>query len=320
MCADNQAPTRRTKNGSVKYMVVVTVGAALTLTSVAHAVGSPSAGGQAPSGVASPRTSTASGSCSKPAASEAVKRLGLRDASPTHPVYRVLCGAFAGAASRVMVASIYGPDNVGMVYWAAFRWSGGEWQFLMKQRQAAILIAAGPDIRETVSIYRPGDSRCCPSGGTKARTWHWDGGRFTASPWKLAPPTTAPTGSFTHGFFKTPSGNILCSYAYGKSSGNVECVVKSGLRPPLPSRGPGCTPRHVVRLNATGRVQTKGSVCPGEDAPETPHVGSGVARVLAYGKSWSGGGLQCTSAVAGLACRNRSGHGFFLSRDHWRAF
>jgi hypothetical protein len=42
--------------------------------------------------------------------------------------------------------------------------------------------------------------------------------------------------------------------------------------------------------------------------------------VLGYGKTWSGGGLRCTSAFKGLTCRNKSGHGFFLSRAHWRSF
>ena len=57
----------------------------------------------------------------------------------------------------------------------------------------------------------------------------------------------------------------------------------------------------------------------GEDAPETPYVGSGIAKVLGYGKTWSGGGIRCTSAETGLTCRNKSGHGFFLSREHWRS-
>jgi hypothetical protein len=42
--------------------------------------------------------------------------------------------------------------------------------------------------------------------------------------------------------------------------------------------------------------------------------------VLGHGKTWSGNGLRCTSAVKGLTCRNKSGHDFFLSRAHWRAF
>jgi two-component sensor histidine kinase len=36
--------------------------------------------------------------------------------------------------------------------------------------------------------------------------------------------------------------------------------------------------------------------------------------------AWSRGGFRCTSMRTGLACRNRSGHGFFLSRASWRVF
>ena len=268
-------------------------------------------------------TAVGSGPCSKAEAIAAVKRLGLSDVSATYPVHKVLCGAFTGAGSQTMVASISGPDNVGMIYWAIFRWSGIDWRLLMKQRQAAVLTAAESDIRETVSIYREGDPRCCPSGGTKARLWDWNGVRFTAGSWKQVPPATpAPPvgGAATNGFFKTPSSNILCSYANSTGAASVGCVVKSGLKPPPPRRGPECSPGLVVGLGATGRVHTEGSECPGEDAPETPYVGADVARVLGYGKTWSGGGIHCTSAVTGLTCRNRRGHGFFLSRDKWRAF
>jgi hypothetical protein len=40
------------------------------------------------------------------------------------------------------------------------------------------------------------------------------------------------------------------------------------------------------------------------------------ARALRYGTKWSRGGFTCTSKKVGLRCRNRSGHGFFLSRAH----
>ena len=32
--------------------------------------------------------------------------------------------------------------------------------------------------------------------------------------------------------------------------------------------------------------------------------------------TWRRGGFVCASTKAGLRCRNRSGHGFFLSRQH----
>jgi hypothetical protein len=52
-----------------------------------------------------------------------------------------------------------------------------------------------------------------------------------------------------------------------------------------------------------------------------PFVGEHSAPVLGYGKTWKqSDGLHCTSAFKGLTCRNKSGHGFFLSRAHWRKF
>jgi hypothetical protein len=40
------------------------------------------------------------------------------------------------------------------------------------------------------------------------------------------------------------------------------------------------------------------------------------AKVLRYGSKWSRGGFTCASRRTGLRCRNRSGHGWFLSRPH----
>jgi len=290
--------------------------------------GKPSSSGDGNS-VSSRVASAASGQCSKAEAIEAVKRLGLRDTSPTYPVYKVLCGAFAGAGSRVMVASIPGQGNVGMLYWAVFRWSGGGWQFLMTQRQAALLTAAGADIRETVSIYRPGDAHCCPSGGTKARTWHWGGSRFVASAWKQVGAANGDDKVFPDTYFQTPSGNVVC-HAYSgiddlEGGGTafyagIECVIKSGLKPQPPHtcEVAGGFTLHQVRLFPTGRPTVPGCR---DDASGTRLLTDPRNKlILAYGQTWTGGGLRCTSAVAGLTCRNKSGHGFFLSRDSWRAF
>jgi hypothetical protein len=270
-------------------------------------------------------TSTAAGSCSKAAAIEAVKGLGLRDASPTYPVHKVLCGAFAGAGSRAMVASIPGPDNVGMVYWAVFRWSGGGWQFLMKQRQAAILTAAGSDIRETVSIYRLGDSRCCASGGTKARIWHWGGSRFTAGAWKQVGAASGDDKVFPETYFQMPSGNIVCRAYSGMDDDHtfyagIQCVIKSGLKPQPPHtcEVAGGFTLHQLGLGRTGRVAVPGCFDDARGARLLTDPRNKL--ILAYGQTWTGGGLRCTSAVAGMTCRNKSGHGFFLSRERWRAF
>ena len=41
---------------------------------------------------------------------------------------------------------------------------------------------------------------------------------------------------------------------------------------------------------------------------------------LAYGKSWRHGVFTCWSRVTGVTCKNRTGHGLFVSRESWRGF
>jgi uncharacterized protein DUF6636 len=134
----------------------------------------------------------------------------------------------------------------------------------------------------------------------------------------------APVRAATMSYFKTPSANIVCGYgSFGSRAAKsyVGCRIKSGLKPPPPQRGPRCFGRDEVFLRATGRTSTGRSICPGEPEGDAGVFAfESVARVLGYGKTWSGGGLRCTSASTGLTCRNKSGHGFFLSRAHWRAF
>jgi len=130
----------------------------------------------------------------------------------------------------------------------------------------------------------------------------------------------APAEGSTSGYFKTPSGNIVCFYVSGKGADPalVVCGIKGGLKP-APPRRPckegGYAGDRVVLL-VTGRAHAP--ACAGDPGP---FLGLQVgARVLGYGKTSTGSGLRCTSAVSGLTCRNRSGHGFFLSRAHWRSF
>jgi hypothetical protein len=156
----------------LRFFLVVAAVSAVTLAASSpiysaarggHLIGHTS---KSPTAAATGTAATAD--CSKAAATEIVLRLHLNDTEVTDPVYTVLCGSFTGPGSRTMVVSLMGPGSSGMLDWVVFRWAGDAWQFLMKQHQAAVLTAAGSDIRETVSIFRAGDSRCCPSGGTKA--------------------------------------------------------------------------------------------------------------------------------------------------------
>ena len=142
--------------------------------------------------------------------------------------------------------------------------------------------------------------------------------------WGLATRTqstsTPAVTAATSGYFKTPSGNIVCYHSPGPADlprAFLGCGIKSGLKPAPPRRPcqDGDYAGDRVTLEATGRVRVPS--CAGDAGAL---VGERRARVLAYGTTWSGGGLRCTSAATGLTCRNKSGHGFFLSRERWRAF
>ena len=139
--------------GMRKCLVVVIAILALAFTSL----GSAASSSRADTGrsVTSRLTSTASGQCSMAAAIEAVRRLGLSDVSADYPVWKVLCGAFTGAGSQTMVAIDLRLGERGDALLGGLPLVWNDWQFVMKQRRAAILTAAGSDIRETVSIYRP---------------------------------------------------------------------------------------------------------------------------------------------------------------------
>jgi hypothetical protein len=308
---------RQLRSRALRPRAVLVVAATSLLTLAASGVISSAAGaGQAattaPSFTAG-GSSTAAGDCSKAEALAVVKRLGLGQPEVTTPVYKVLCGAFAGPASKTMVVSLMGAGSAGMLDWVVFGWTGSEWQLLLKRHQAALLSAAGSDIRETVFIFRPGDSRCCPSGGTKARIWHWNGASLAAGRWKQVTPPKQRDG-----YFKTPSGNIVC---YHSSPDDrpvfIACGIKSGLKPAPPRRpcSEGGYAGDRVTMTATGRVEVP--ACAGDPGAM---VGAPTAPVLGYGKTWSGGGISCRSTFAGLTCRNRSGHGFFLSRVRYRIF
>ena len=118
---------------------------------------------------------------------------------------------------------------------------------------------------------------------------------------------SAPAATVT--FFRTPSGNIGCVYAsaFQGIPASVRCDIRSGLKP-KPAKPRNC---HLdwgdsYELPKTGRALV---TCHGDTALD-PH-----APVLAYGKAWQRNGLMCTSRATGLRCTNKSGHGFFLSRQ-----
>jgi len=130
----------------------------------------------------------------------------------------------------------------------------------------------------------------------------------------------APAVTDGFGFFKTPSGKIVCQWASGGSpSASVECGVETGLKPPIPKSGAACLRLDYVgnrvSLSVTGRAQPV--PCAGDAGP---FADPAKTVYLHYGKTWSARGLSCTAATKGLTCRNRDGHGFFISLRGWSVF
>ena len=111
--------------------------------------------------------------------------------------------------------------------------------------------------------------------------------------------------------FRTPSGNIGCYYATAQTgvAAHLRCDIRTGLKP-KPPRPKGCVELEwgdSFEMAAKGRVVV---TCHGDTVID-PKAG-----VLRYGKTWARGGFTCTSKLAGLRCKNRSGHGFFMSKQH----
>ncbi len=122
----------------------------------------------------------------------------------------------------------------------------------------------------------------------------------------LALPMAASAGTTSFTFFQTPSHNIGC--VYSTSPANVRCDIRTGLKPP-PAKPRGCMNDWTFgyQVSSRGRART---VCAGDT------VFSPTARVIRYGTTWRGGSFSCSSRRTGLRCRNATGHGFFLSKQH----
>jgi hypothetical protein len=261
------------------------------------------------------RRSSAAADCSRATALEVGKPFFW---DTTYTVAQVLCGEFTGPGSEAMAVAFAAPTCWSPQGWAVFHFTEGDWRLALQNVRGFIfpLVAVGRTIRETAPVFRPGDPRCLPSGGKHTRDWKWDGRRLVAGPWKQVQRPAAPRTPAS-GYFETPSGNIQCAYGSGRG---VQCGIRSGFKPTT-RRRPDCSPYDRIGMEVRGRARLEGSICPGEDEGDSgPYTEGGVAWVLGYGRSWTGGGLRCTSAMEGLTCRNSAGHGFFLSRERWRRF
>ena len=128
-------------------------------------------------------------------------------------------------------------------------------------------------------------------------------------------PAGADTAKTPLPSFRSPSGNIRCF----SGSGVLHCqIAQADYAKTLQDRcmaGPSVD-WHGFELTATGKgvVTCSGGILYNPDK-QTPHY-----PMLAYGKTWRQGGFTCTSAMTGVTCHARAGHGLFISRQSWRGY
>jgi hypothetical protein len=109
--------------------------------------------------------------------------------------------------------------------------------------------------------------------------------------------------------FMSPSRNIGC---YMDTS-QVRCDARSHTwQFARPRNCPSFTD-YGQGLFVTRRSSRGGVVCAGDTA-------LGGKLILRYGHSISRGTIRCSSARAGITCRNAKGHGFFIARSTYRLF
>jgi hypothetical protein len=245
--------------------------------------------------------STGAAECSTAEALAVATRLQMvPDPSLPKPIARVLCGAFAGPGSQAMVAIFARGTCLPNFGWAAFRFTGGEWQLVPNgshPRFVTTLVAVGSDLRETVPVWRSSDGPCNPTGGTRSRIWRWDGSRLVADPWKQV-----TKGQPEPRAFHSPSGNIECALVDNRTSAGAECW---SFRPP-----------QKVKLYPRGRI----TICRGSEA--RCKIGNlGEAPMLGYGRQITVGRFRCLSLKPGVKCTViQSGKGFLINRAGVKRF
>jgi hypothetical protein len=231
---------------------------------------------------------TSAASCSKATALAVTTKLGIvPDPTLPSPIAKVFCGPFAGPGSEAMVVSFARGTCLPTSGWTVLRRTGGEWRVVFQRTGFSEIAASGSGIRETVYIWRSGDPPCNPTGGTKVRTWRWNGSRLVSGSQQTV----------VHLFyFVTPSRNISCAVG---DADLASCTSRN--RP------------HSATLSATGALTIcRGSRCVfGSSSPKVP--------VLAYGQVDESGGFRCRSETTGVTCvvagGKGKGKGFFISRD-----
>ena len=290
----------RASAARLRWFVVVAATSVITLAAsspIYSAVSGRVGGGHAS---ASPLAVIATAECSTAEALRVATQLQVvADPTLPNPVWRVLFGPFTGTGSQAMVAVFARGTCLPNFGWALFSFRGGGWQLVTNEtpRFVSDLVAVGSDIRETVPVWRTGDSPCNPAGGTRARTWHWNSTSFVAGPWEQV-----TKGEPVDRRFHSPSGNIECWMSDDGTDRSVRC--QSGRSP------------QSVTMGVDGRLKIcRGVRCVwcGCDENEPATQGLGYGRQIAVGR------FRCLSQRSGVTCTVvRSGRGFSINSTRVR--
>lgn len=123
----------------------------------------------------------------------------------------------------------------------------------------------------------------------------------------------AASASGKNGFLKTSDGKIYCGWGYGSGSSFVVCGLKKGFLKPKPKNN--CAKQGVDyvgnRIAFTGTSKAKVQQCAGDAGP---FADPKATKVLPNGKTWTGGGMSCTSKATGMTCKNKKKHGFTMNK------
>ncbi len=190
-----------------------------------------------------------------------------------------------------------------IAFFVAGKYVGSDVGFGALGQLGQVMSRAKDEVVFALTLYRGTDQRCCPKGRTLNARFRWNGKRLVEIRPLLREGLEPPEG------LQLPSRNIGC--IFGQSPRYIRCDVRSGLKP-APPRPRGCDLDWAYGL-AMSPVSRPKTFCAGGTAlAEGP--------VLAYGATLRIEGFTCLSRRIGLRCTSRAGHGFFLSRQHWRVF
>ncbi|MGZ4400694.1 MAG: DUF6636 domain-containing protein [Gaiellaceae bacterium] len=131
----------------------------------------------------------------------------------------------------------------------------------------------------------------------------------------IAAPVARDSGD-AMGAFTTPSGNIVCTWEFGRfvTQPLLACGIATRLRPAPPRSGAAC--KHLDYVANRISLTRNGHATPvARSGDAGPMAFAASAKMLGFGRTWRGGGFSCSSRQAGLTCTNARGHGFFLGRS-----